>query len=197
MDAAEVRTGGRPRDEAIDERILDEAMIEFARRGLEGFNLGAVARRAGVAKNSIYLRWPHREDLVRAALLRAHTFDELQQTGDLAADLTHLAHVLAAFFATDGGLASSYQLWVAMQADPELATWGAEQIARPVQKFAEQVIASAQERGEANPAADPVVLSRLLIGGIQSEAVLPPSGQLPPGFLDAVVQSILKLATSP
>ena len=55
---------GRPRDEAFDGRILEAAFDELARCGISHFSVSAVAQRAGVAKGTIYLRWPTREQLM-------------------------------------------------------------------------------------------------------------------------------------
>ena len=192
----EGRGAGRPRDEALDERILHEALVEFAARGIAGFNLVAVARRAGVAKNSVYLRWPRREDLIRAALLRGRHAERPPVTGDLERDLTALAEEFAAIFETATGLASYYQLSVAMQADPEVEAWGMEAVIRPAHAIPEQVIADAQARGDADPSVDPVVAARMLVGAIYAEAIQPPHGTVSPEFRREVVRNMLQVLTN-
>jgi AcrR family transcriptional regulator len=192
----EARAAGRPRDEALDERILHEALVEFAARGIAGFNLVAVARRAGVAKNSVYLRWPRREDLIRAALLRGRHAELPPITGDLERDLTALAEEFATIFETPTGLAAYYQLSVAMQADPEVHEWGMESVIRPAHAIPEQVIAAAQARGAADPSVDPVVAARMLVGAIYAEAIQPPHGSVSAGFRREVVRNMLQLLTN-
>lgn len=49
---------GRPRDEAIDAAILEAAVDELTERGFLSFTVEAVAARAGVAKTTVYRRWP-------------------------------------------------------------------------------------------------------------------------------------------
>jgi AcrR family transcriptional regulator len=49
---------GRPRDEAIDAAILAAAVDELTERGFLSFTMEAVAARAGVAKTTVYRRWP-------------------------------------------------------------------------------------------------------------------------------------------
>ncbi len=61
---------GRPRDERIDNDILSAALDELAENGFARFSVEAVAMRAGVAKTSIYRRFPTRDDLVAGALNR-------------------------------------------------------------------------------------------------------------------------------
>jgi AcrR family transcriptional regulator len=68
------RSGRRPRGEAIDRReaILAAALDEFSARGFANARLDDVARRAGVAKGTIYLYFRDKEalfqDLVRSVI---------------------------------------------------------------------------------------------------------------------------------
>src|SRR5580693_7891479 len=61
---------GRPRDPDVDRRVADAAVALFGEAGWAGFSMEAVARRAGVGKASIYLRWQAKEDLLAEALRR-------------------------------------------------------------------------------------------------------------------------------
>jgi AcrR family transcriptional regulator len=61
---------GRPRDERIDEEITSAALAVLADGGFEGFSLEAVALRAGVAKTTVYRRFPTRDELLVGALVR-------------------------------------------------------------------------------------------------------------------------------
>lgn len=66
---------GRPRDERIDEDITAVALDLLSAEGFERFSVEAVALRAGVAKTTVYRRFPTRNDLIVGALLRLN--DEL------------------------------------------------------------------------------------------------------------------------
>jgi AcrR family transcriptional regulator len=59
---------GRPRSKAVDEAILRAALTLFFEHGVEGASIAQIARRAGVAKTSIYRRWPTREALLAQAI---------------------------------------------------------------------------------------------------------------------------------
>ncbi|WP_257210817.1 helix-turn-helix domain-containing protein [Actinomyces ruminis] len=52
-----VGRGGRPRDTALDKRILQETFALLTERGLHGLRADQVAARAGVPKSTIYRRW--------------------------------------------------------------------------------------------------------------------------------------------
>ena len=69
MTRNESRAGsGRPRSSAVDEAILTAAFALFIEHGVEGASIERIARRAGVAKTSIYRRWPSREALLAQAI---------------------------------------------------------------------------------------------------------------------------------
>lgn len=59
---------GRPRDTAIDARILKSAAILFGRFGWGDFSIEKTAKHAGVSKATLYLRWVDKEALLLDAL---------------------------------------------------------------------------------------------------------------------------------
>lgn len=82
---------GRPRDPEVDRRIAQAALDVFGDAGWAGFAMEAVAKRAGVGKASLYLRWSSKESLLTDALgtglLKASDVD----TGTLHGDLVEFA----------------------------------------------------------------------------------------------------------
>ncbi|MEV6348047.1 TetR/AcrR family transcriptional regulator [Actinoplanes sp. NPDC051851] len=82
---------GRPRDPEVDRRITRAALDVFGDAGWAGFAMEVVARRAGVGKASLYLRWSSKEalltDAVSTGLVRISDVD----TGTLHGDLVELA----------------------------------------------------------------------------------------------------------
>ncbi|GAA4534323.1 MULTISPECIES: TetR/AcrR family transcriptional regulator [Nonomuraea] len=67
------RPRGRPRDPGADDLIMKAALELFAERGLEGANFEQIAKRAGVAKVTVYRRWSSKEELLVQAIERART----------------------------------------------------------------------------------------------------------------------------
>jgi AcrR family transcriptional regulator len=61
---------GRPRDARIDGDITAAALDVLAEGGFEGFSVEAVAVRAGVARTTVYRRFPTRDELLVGALER-------------------------------------------------------------------------------------------------------------------------------
>jgi len=66
--AGEVRKRGRPRSAGADEAILDAAVDLLAEQGLLALSIEAVAARAGVAKTTVYRRWPNKDELLLDAV---------------------------------------------------------------------------------------------------------------------------------
>jgi AcrR family transcriptional regulator len=61
-------TVGRPRDPVVDEAILRAALELFIEQGIVGARIEKIAKRAGVAKTSVYRRWSSREALLAQAI---------------------------------------------------------------------------------------------------------------------------------
>jgi AcrR family transcriptional regulator len=62
------RALGRPRNPAVDQAILRAALELFIEQGVTGASIERIAKRAGVAKTSIYRRWSSREELIAEAI---------------------------------------------------------------------------------------------------------------------------------
>lgn len=82
---------GRPRDREAEERIIDAALRVYAEGGWSSFNIAAVARRAGVGKSTIYLRWADKDALLNDAVARRGEKLEDIDTGSLRGDVAELA----------------------------------------------------------------------------------------------------------
>lgn len=70
---------GRPRDPAMERRILDAARAVVADRGMCSASVTAIAERAGVGKPTLYLRWRGLNEVVTAA------FEDLEWTEEIGA----------------------------------------------------------------------------------------------------------------
>lgn len=85
---------GRPRDAELDESILECALDSLETRGYQSLTINEVAERAGVAKATLYRRWPSKAALVSAAIDRLSLdVTEVPDTGDLASDLARVIQV--------------------------------------------------------------------------------------------------------
>jgi AcrR family transcriptional regulator len=92
-------TVGRPRSLEADQAIVEAALAEYARYGLDALSVDAVAARAGVSKATIYRRYPGKVELVTAAALMAceessPNTDTGSLRGDVKATLRGLRNML-------------------------------------------------------------------------------------------------------
>ena len=94
-------TPGRPRDPEVDRRIAQAALDLFADAGWAGFAMETVARRAGVGKASLYLRWSTKEALLTDAVTWRLAGVADVDTGTLRGDLAELATQMLVIYAGD------------------------------------------------------------------------------------------------
>jgi AcrR family transcriptional regulator len=97
---------GRPRNPQVDQRVADAAISIFGESGWAGFNFELVARRAGVGKASIYLRWSTKEELLLDALRRHVTSLDQIEPSDVRQELITLATQLLERYVGDAGRAA-------------------------------------------------------------------------------------------
>ncbi|WP_371479483.1 TetR/AcrR family transcriptional regulator [Kitasatospora sp. NBC_00315] len=142
------RTKGRPRSAAADRAILDATREALAELGWGGLTMGHVATRAGVAKTTLYRRWPSKNELVVDAV--ATLFDELVLTdlGSLRADIEAVVQEFAALLARPETQAALLALFAEGTRDPQLRRRIREAIVDPQKQLVRQGRANAQARGE-------------------------------------------------
>jgi AcrR family transcriptional regulator len=84
---SEPRTRGRPRVAGIEDAVLRAAAELLAEQGAVGLTIAAVAERSGVARATVYRRYPTREALVGAAARTQARGRTVDPTGDIATDI--------------------------------------------------------------------------------------------------------------
>jgi AcrR family transcriptional regulator len=92
------RPPGRPRDAAIDELVLRATLDLLAERGMEATTIQAVSDRTGIARATIYLRWPGRSALILAALRWAIGRPPFELSGDVATDFERVVERVLSVF---------------------------------------------------------------------------------------------------
>jgi AcrR family transcriptional regulator len=74
--------------------VLAAAIEEYSERGWAGLTMDGVAKRAGVGKSTIYLRWTNKEDMLAAAVASMGVDMVPHDTGSVRGDLEVLAETL-------------------------------------------------------------------------------------------------------
>ena len=78
---------GRPRSADADRAIMEATVGLLSEVGIEKTTISAVVARSGVARATVYRRWPTREALIEAALRQVKGRPPLVPSGNLEADL--------------------------------------------------------------------------------------------------------------
>lgn len=146
---------GRPRSAAAATAILAatrEALVEL---GWSKLTLGDVAARAGVAKTTIYRRWPGKNELVVDAV--AELFDELElpDRGSLAADIEGVVLQFAAILDRPEARSGLMAAVAESTRDEALRERIRESIVERQKRLVLQGRTRAQARGELPPESGP------------------------------------------
>lgn len=80
-------TRGRPRDNTLDRRIVGATAEALLKQGYAGLSIDEVAATLGIAKTTIYRRWPTKAHLVLEVVASMQATVQAPDTGDLRADL--------------------------------------------------------------------------------------------------------------
>ena len=165
-------TPGRPRDPDVDRKIAQAALDLFGEAGWAGFAMDTVARRAGVGKASLYLRWSSKEalltDAVRLRMSRVTDAD----TGTLRGDLTEFAVQMLDLYA---GPSSRAALRLALEGDaiPGVAEHH-QGIRRSHVLAARAIVRRGIDRGELSPDTPVTMLLDTVAGGAMMHALSTP-----------------------
>lgn len=163
------REGGR--SARVVGAVLEATLEEVASRGYGALSIEAVAARAGVAKTTIYRRWPTRAELTRHALsAELAARPPVADTGHLLDDLTASTLENVKRLATPRGLALVRVVY-AEGGDPELAEL-IRAFRVEARRGAQTRIGAAIERGEVPREIDVAYLLDTLAAVVHHRVVL-------------------------
>lgn len=156
---------GRPRSQEADQAIMAAAIQLLAERGLAGMSIEEVAARAGVAKTTIYRRWPSRGALALDAFLAEFQSQQPSpNTGTLRGDLLGALRAwIRSVTRTSAGPVVAGLIAEAQQ-NPELAAAWRERVVERLREQHKVLLNRAVERGEIAAATDQDVVLDLLFG---------------------------------
>lgn len=138
---------GRPRDPHLESRVFAAALRVYAEAGWSGFSFDAVARRAGVGKAPIYLRWQCKEDLLLAALSARSSSIPIRDSGSVRDDLIEYAcSLIESKFSPEGW--AFLRIHLEATVIPALHARFSNEIAIPHVEEARAMLHRALERGD-------------------------------------------------
>ncbi len=169
------RTVGRPREPDLDDRVLDAARSVYGERGWSGFTVDEVARRAGVGKGSLYLRWPNKAALLVDAVRSAAPSVGNINLGNLELDLREFARQWMAFVQSIEGTMVS-RLIMDRHSNEELAAVVGELDYPDYIRSTRALVRRAVRRGEIDPGITPTLIADLVAGAITTHVRSTPPG---------------------
>ena len=113
--------GGRPRDPQVDAAIVDAVLAVLAAVPYSKMRMDDVAQRAGVAKTTLYRRYPSKVALVRATLEQYLTRFTFLDSSDVEAVLSDITRQQVDEFATGAPGAALSNVCAEANHNPELA----------------------------------------------------------------------------
>jgi AcrR family transcriptional regulator len=183
---------GRKRDERCDDAIVDATAALLAEVGYEALTMDAVAQRAGVAKTTLYRRWPSKPQVVADSLtIRAEHRIAGRDTGDLRGDLVAHLQAVRDGFATPSGKAVLGVLAAANRL-PELAAVVRDRFVTARRAAIGRLLDAAAQRGDARVDLEVDLVIDLLVGPLYYRLLV--SGQpVTDAFLAGVVDAVMPL----
>jgi AcrR family transcriptional regulator len=183
---------GRPRDRALDDRILEQVLTLLETQGYAGLTLDQLAARSGVAKTTILRRWPSKAAVAAAGVERlALQSVAVPDSGTLRGDLHSLLHGAVETFARGPG-----------QFIPRLMREAGHHseitdllftVIHTRRQAYRRVLALAIARGELAPTVDQDVIIDLLIGPVWTRLLIT-RDPVTRAYVDAVVEAVLTVA---
>lgn len=155
------RSPGRPRNPETDRAILRAAVDVLSEVGLQGITVSAVAERAGVARATIYLRWPTREALLGAVARAAGGGYPYPLTGDLETDIRAGVDFARIVMNAEHFPAVMPELIAAVMANPQQLSL--DDVAPNRKRLAAEYTASAAAQGF-DPSLDPNLAFDIVLG---------------------------------
>jgi AcrR family transcriptional regulator len=157
---------GRPRDASADHRILAATFRQLVAFGYAGLSVEAVAAEAGVAKTTIYRRYPTRRDLAIAALSQEVPFEPPATEFHGREAVERFVRQAVTVIIESGAIRILGSLIVEEQRDPGLLAAFRARILEPRRTLIVELLQRGIERGEIRPDIDPLVVTEMIAGAV-------------------------------
>ena len=165
------RGPGRPRDEATDAAILDAAVAELIERGYLAASMESVAARAGVAKTTLYRRYPGFHELALDAM---RTFEEPAQEppdGTVREQVLWLVDGMRRKWGNPRYAAIMRRVAADATSNPELYRTSRDQLIGAYVRAMNAVLRRAMDEGMIRADVEPEWIRQMLVSPIMSAAL--------------------------
>jgi AcrR family transcriptional regulator len=189
-EAAPKAARGRPRDPDIDDEILAASAAIVAESGLSCLTMDAVARRAGVAKATIYRRFPGKVDLIAATCgVIAPPLPDAPDTGNVRDDLIEIMGRVVDLFGDSAGDRMMPSVIAASATNPDVREALSRFSSNRRSRLA-KVLRRAAARGELVDDIDVDLIADQLVGAVVYR-LLVTGRSLSPAFQAQLVDQVL------
>lgn len=154
---------GRPRDSAIDQRVLEVTRHHLAQYGYAGMSLVAVADDAQTTRQALYRRWPTKADLATAAIAALAEAEERPVTDDPFADLVAELEAFRQGISRPDGVSMVGTMLVG-STDPELVARFRERVVHPRRQRLRSILERARDAGLLRSDADIDIATTIFTG---------------------------------
>lgn len=183
------RSPGRPRSEHADRAILQAATEVLIEKGADRLTVGEVVQRSGVARATIYRRWPTREALIAAAVEAVKGRPPYDLSGVVERDLaTGIEWMRATLAQPAFRRYLPYLVGQLLSAGPNRAPAAFHRIAPNHRRVADEYARLAEAEGLRTDV-DPLLVSDVVIGTMLARLLS--SGRVPSAADVGQVTSIL------
>jgi AcrR family transcriptional regulator len=180
---------GRPRDRALDDRILEQLAALLGSHGYAGLTLDELAARSGVAKTTILRRWPSKAAVAAAAVERlALQSVDVPDSGSLRADLLALLQGAVDTFVRGRG--QFIARLVREAGHHSEITDLVHTVIHTRRQAYRRVLALAIARGDLAPSVDTELMLDLLIGPIWTRLLIT-RDPITRDYVDSIVEAVL------
>lgn len=196
-DADDDTTGRRRAGSETDEAILEATLELLDEVGLGGLTVEGVAKRARVAKTTIYRRWDDKYMLAIAALDRIRPVLQFPDTGSLREDLLTLFRTVERRSGVKRLRQTSAMLVHALTHDQRFPSVYWTTFGEPRRAQIADIFTRAQDRGELSAAVDTDVLVDIIEGSIFYQGIRPSDESFTARMNRIVTELIALLDTAP
>lgn len=181
------------RNEKSRQAILAAAIATTSELGYDRASIEAIARRAGVGKQTIYRWWPSKGAVILEAL-RDRALDTLNfpfpDSGDITQDIRTQLMTTTDLLGSGDTRAAYQALIAAAQSDPALSRDHLAQLIEPPTVLCREMLVRAQQRGELRADVDIQTLIDMLWGALYYRLLLH-TRPLEPEQIDAALNIVL------
>ncbi len=162
------RKPGRPRSERAEQAMLQATLELLASHGVHGFGMETVAGAAGVAKTTVYRRWPNKEELILDALVHLKGEPALPPGDSVRGDLIAMLRRLRDQPHKDFAVRITPRIVAERECCPELVAQFRDRIVRPRRQIFAAVLRRGIDEGVIRRGADIELATDLLTSSLLS-----------------------------